>query len=295
MTAVDVIFQEMPAIGERGGHSFYFDPAFVLPCHYHPTPEFNLVLEGQGTFYVAGQVVPVTRNSLLWYPPGQAHGLLSASAGFRMRALRFDRCFLEAVAHRNLHAGATKSMPQAAGVRRALSDEEVRRIEARCRSLGDFEWPCYTGPLEILAAIYRLLALSFVTAQRGRARRLHPAVARAVALLEADPSFSRQALARAAGVSPGELSRRFPTHVGTSLSEHRNRLRLGRFIDLREHGEHNLMRAAAQAGFGSYSQCHRVFVEHMGCSPRDYWGRTNDRPWLRHCYSLVPEGHQGGP
>jgi hypothetical protein len=30
----------------------------------------------------------------------------------------------------------------------------------------------------------------------------------------------------------------------------------------------NLSRAAVDAGFGSYAQCHRVFTRLLGCAPR---------------------------
>jgi AraC-like DNA-binding protein len=41
-----------------------------------------------------------------------------------------------------------------------------------------------------------------------------------------------------------------------------------------DEGEYNLNTAASAAGFGSYSQCHRMFQAELGCSPRAFFGST---------------------
>jgi len=50
----------------------------------------------------------------------------------------------------------------------------------------------------------------------------------------------------------------------------RNRLRLERFFAEVDQGGNNLLEAALAAGFGSYSQFHRVFRELIGTTPRDH-------------------------
>jgi transcriptional regulator GlxA family with amidase domain len=60
-----------------------------------------------------------------------------------------------------------------------------------------------------------------------------------------------------------------------SLVDYRNQLRLERFMALVDSGGSNMLEAALTAGFGSYSQFHRVFKQHRGKSPRGYFhGRT---------------------
>jgi AraC-like DNA-binding protein len=49
------------------------------------------------------------------------------------------------------------------------------------------------------------------------------------------------------------------------------RLRLLQLIRLVDGGAHDLMTAAAAAGFGSYSQCHRTFQSELGCAPRQFF------------------------
>jgi len=67
------------------------------------------------------------------------------------------------------------------------------------------------------------------------------------------------------------VSRHFHKDIGLTLTEYRTRLRLLRFIQAACAGQANLLQAALEAGFGSYSQCHRAFQGTLGCSPRRYF------------------------
>ena len=71
-------------------------------------------------------------------------------------------------------------------------------------------------------------------------------------------------------MSEGYLSRSFGRHLGVSFVEHRARSRLAHFLALVQGGNRNLLDAALAAGFGSYSQFHRVFTRISGVRPRDY-------------------------
>lgn len=99
---------------------------------------------------------------------------------------------------------------------------------------------------------------------------------RAAAALRRDVGLSRAALAKALGVSTSVLGKAFKAHMGRSLSEYRNQVRLERFLVLVEPGGGNLLSAALDAGFGSYAQFHRVFGEKMGCSPKEFCRRLTE-------------------
>jgi AraC-like DNA-binding protein len=98
----------------------------------------------------------------------------------------------------------------------------------------------------------------------------HPAVAAAVRMLTNDPSLRGGDIARKFGVSLSRFARVFKTDMGVSLVDFRNQLRLDRFSALVDSGGNNLLEAALAAGFGSYSQFHRVFRALRGQSPRKY-------------------------
>jgi AraC-like DNA-binding protein len=68
-------------------------------------------------------------------------------------------------------------------------------------------------------------------------------------------------------LSAGRIARQFKAEMGMSLVEYRNRLRLERFLSLLDQKGENLLEAALAAGFGSYTQFHRVFSAERGMTP----------------------------
>jgi AraC-like DNA-binding protein len=105
--------------------------------------------------------------------------------------------------------------------------------------------------------------------------RRHPAIAAAVKLLKTDASLGGGAIAKKMGVSLSRFARVFKQGMGVSLVDYRNQLRLEHFMSLVDSGGTNLLEAALAAGFGSYSQFHRVFRMNRGKSPREYFhGRS---------------------
>jgi AraC-like DNA-binding protein len=90
--------------------------------------------------------------------------------------------------------------------------------------------------------------------------------------LEENPRSSGERLARELSISAGHLARSFKAEVGMSLVEYRNRLLMDRFFVAVERGNGNLLAAALEAGFGSYTQFHRVYKRMFGASPRDQRG-----------------------
>jgi len=99
----------------------------------------------------------------------------------------------------------------------------------------------------------------------------HPAVAAAIHMLTDDPSLRGVDIAKKIGVSLSRFARVFKSDMGLSLVDFRNQLRLERFLSLVDAGGSNLLEAAYAAGFGSYSQFHRVFRAMRGASPRDFF------------------------
>lgn len=99
----------------------------------------------------------------------------------------------------------------------------------------------------------------------------HPAVAAAVRMLSEDASLRGGDIAKKIGVSLSRFARVFKSDMGMSLVDFRNQLRLDRFLSLVDSRGGNLLDAALAAGFGSYSQFHRVFRQLRGVSPREYF------------------------
>jgi methylphosphotriester-DNA--protein-cysteine methyltransferase len=96
-----------------------------------------------------------------------------------------------------------------------------------------------------------------------------PWVRSALRALEQDPCASGASLARELSISPGYLARSFKAEMGISLVEYRHRRLMARFFEAVERGQANLLAAALDAGFSSYTQFHRVYRRMFGKSPRD--------------------------
>ena len=109
---------------------------------------------------------------------------------------------------------------------------------------------------------------------------MHPAVAAAARLISADPrAGSLTQLARAAGLSPGHLSRLFKAQTGIPLSRYRNQQRLHRFLLTYGTGQHpTALNAALAAGFGSYAQFYRVCRQETGRTPATLHPASRDDP-----------------
>lgn len=88
------------------------------------------------------------------------------------------------------------------------------------------------------------------------------------AIAENDPhARSLVDLARYLGVSPFHLSRTFTAHTGTSLTRHRNRVRVSRALHRLLQGEDDLGRLAADLGFADQAHLTRTVKSHAGQPP----------------------------
>jgi len=244
----------------RRAQAWHYQPAFRRPRHFHEEPEINLVTRGQGTILLGDRTLEVRAGCLVWFPPGLDHYLAAASADFELLTVGFQPALIDAYARE--HA----------------------------------ESPTFTRPLQQLdAADYRKLAdildnvQSFADHQSAEQRslqvlraliRLSPSTAaplghRAARYVLSDPTASRDRLARALCSNRGDVSRQFHRDHGMTLRRYRNTLRVLEFLRLHDKGVTNLTRAAIEAGFGSYSQCHRVFRSLLEHSPREYLRTRN--------------------
>jgi AraC-like DNA-binding protein len=102
------------------------------------------------------------------------------------------------------------------------------------------------------------------------ATQTSPWVQSVVRALDENPRSSGQSLARELSISAGYLARSFKAEMGVSLVEYRNRRLMDRFFSAMERGHGNLLAAALQAGFASYTQFHRVYRKMFGQSPREH-------------------------
>jgi AraC-like DNA-binding protein len=123
---------------------------------------------------------------------------------------------------------------------------------------------------ELVGVMYNDTAISHGPLDEGKQVRAAVFASLLASLIIGRQTSGLVRLARELGISPGHLARSFKTEMGVSVVKYRNRLRIERFFSLVDQGGANLLDAALGAGFGSYSQFHRVFRKLIGTTPREY-------------------------
>jgi AraC-like DNA-binding protein/mannose-6-phosphate isomerase-like protein (cupin superfamily) len=251
------LYQPFPIAGTARGQIWRHQPSTRRPRHFHAEPELNLVTAGRGAFGFGAQVVEVVAGDLLCWTPGQDHELLSASDDFDLFVIGLMPEFSERV------LGDDARAPHRGPVLLRLSQDQLATLAPRCL------FPALHGDMVAKErAVGDLWQLAH--SLRDASTLGHNLTRRSLGFVNERPEISRGEIARRSHASPGEVSRQFRRDMGLPLSAFRARIRLLRFIQMVDEGN-TFLHAALAAGFGSYSQCHRVFQSTLGCTPRIYF------------------------
>ena len=232
-----------------------YAPEYRRPRHFHREPELNLVVRGSARFGSGSITIPAATGDLLWWPPGCDHELLDASLDLDLYvfALTPELCARVSAEH-------VAPFPPGPSLVR-LGEAPASALHARLAA------PVLTSEVSVAE---RNVADVWLAALDGwsKVRQPDSLGRRVLRSLLQHPELSRDERARLVRAHPSELSRSFHRELGLTLSTYRTRLRLLRCIELVDSGRHNLLVAALEAGFGSYSQFHRAFRATFGCAPR---------------------------
>jgi AraC-like DNA-binding protein len=255
----EALYQPFPIPGTARGHVWHHVPATRRPRHFHAEPELNLIAAGRAVFGYGEATISVSAGDLLWWPPGQDHVLLDATPDLDLYVIGVTPAFSEQVlagracgasggaARLRLDPGTLASLRKTCAVQMTAVDAAA--VE---RHVGDLWREAHT--------------------LRARIPDHHPLTGRALSSLLERPDLKRGELARLIHGNASEVSRYFHRDLGLTLVAYRTRLRLIRFIQLVEGGGRSFLAAAIDAGFGSYSQCHRTFQQAFDCTPRVFFG-----------------------
>ena len=236
-----------------------YSPEYCRPRHFHDEPELNLIVAGSATFGVGEAVVKAEQGQLLGFPAGQDHVLLDASSDLRLYAIGMDPSFSSEVLGADRH-GIT------APLHISLATRNFKALVARSSAVVDRRFVD-----QQVAEIWEQANWLRQKRVGGPSGAMHVLTRRTLSALSDAPDRDREFLARQMRASPSEISRYFRRDVGMTLARYRTRLRLLRFIRLADDRAGDLRAAALNAGFGSYSQCHRVFQAELGCAPRAFF------------------------
>jgi AraC-like DNA-binding protein/quercetin dioxygenase-like cupin family protein len=250
----------LPTQGRARAHVWKYSLQYGgrRPRHFHAEPEINLIVSGTAKFGIGEAVISASAGELLGFPPGQDHILLETSPDIYLFAIGLEPSFSSGILRTDRDSVAIP-------LRIRPAPNEFRTLAARASAIVDQEnvdQPC----AELWEQAHWLRQKHW-----GRANSsVHVLTRRALTVMSDSPEIGRELLAGKLRASPCEISRYFHRDVGMTLVQYRTRLRLLRFIRLMDDGICNLTASAKAAGFGSYSQCHRIFQTELGCAPRQF-------------------------
>lgn len=214
------------------------------------------MVRGHAIFGVGEQVRRVRVGELIAFPAGQDHALLDASADLYLYAVGMEPKFCTEV--------MCGELPLPLHVK--LGQGELGEVVARAAEIVDRPSSTQLG-----AELWQRVQWLAGRAAAREGRGAHVLTRRALEAIGAAPELGLQALARELRVHASEVSRHFHRDMGMTLVRYRSRSRLLRFIALVGRGSKQLTAAADEAGFGSYSQCHRAFEAELGCTPSHFF------------------------
>lgn len=244
------LYQPFPMLEGRRAQVWHHQPCFRRPRHFHAEPELNVVARGNGVLSVGQQRLHVSAGSAVYLMPGQDHELVFESADFELFVIAIEPELADRAGHSASRCVGHVELD-------ALALNELRQSWLALRELTD------------AATVERQLSDQFGVLSR-RFEAPHLLCRRTLELLYRAPDLSETAVAAQLQVHPSDVSRWLRSGTGVRLVELRARLRLMKFVELADAGK-SLTRAALESGFGSYTQCHRVFHDHLGCSPSRYF------------------------
>jgi len=306
------MLQELVYDAPVGGAVWPFDRAYIRPPHFHGQVELLLIRRGAATIHLGARTQRLRAGQVCWILPCLPHVMSAFSADFDMWVVELEAsivgsCWRAVAGAADEGAGAFEGV---AALGERLAGRLVADLpEAQAAQMSDLACRIWGAPSA--AAVPRLLralcelALRVTLADVGSGGT-SSLTELASCLLLASPLLDRRGLAADLGVSEGFLSRSFGRDLGVSFVQHRARARLAHFLALIQGGNANLLEGALAAGFGSYSQFHRVFTRVSGMRPRDYFtgGRHQlqlfvasdlDRPDTAPLRRLVDRQRQGPP
>jgi AraC-like DNA-binding protein len=266
-----------------------------LSSHHHRELEVNLVLRGTITYVVGERRFTFTARTLLWLFPEQEHQLVDMSPDAQAYVAVFRSSLVTRSARVQPYAGLRRRRkPQEPVLHTVLepaSFDLIRRMmdalmigapdpdllnrEAGFGAKSTFAF-AHEDSFGLNAGLHHLLLLCWRCQKAGRvlgdAVLVHPVIRKALRILSnEDWNEDMASLAGYCAVSEAHLSRLFHRQIGVPLTRYRNSLRLSRFW--KHYGDQQtvtLAEAVYAAGFGSYSQFHKVFTQAYGRGPRAY-------------------------
>jgi AraC-like DNA-binding protein len=256
-----------------GGHVISNSTIREWQMHRHSELEANLVIRGSARYLMHDRTYILTPGTIVWLFPKQYHLLLDQSADHCQWTVVVRPELLREICTTPQCQTLLESNPDGYFCKR-LDHGDAMRLHALLTEVHSSKIDVARYNAGLAYAVLSLWAAYTRTPEQASGVTIHPAVDKAVVIITEQPQLRVDEIAQRCGLSASQLSRVFGAQIGMSLVHFRNRQGVARFFQLYEQGQYRSMQqVAVEAGFGSYSQFHRVFHHLIGCSPAA-WQRS---------------------
>ncbi len=262
---------------DRDGYLFRYTARPRGGFHRHDELEWNLVVRGTARYLVGERRYDLRRHHLIWLLPDQEHVLVDPSPDCELWVVVVRGAALSRIAGSTVDTRLlARNSPML--LSRPLPSADSNRLDDALSHLAGIDDHHVFNAGLGFATLDAWRSFLAADGESDHAA-VDPVVDLAARLLSRnDAPDSLADLATRVGLSPSRLSRKFHAQLGVTLVDYRNRARLERFLG-RYHpdGRESVLEAALAAGFGSYPQFHRVFLQILGRSPRAYFAVSESR------------------
>jgi AraC-like DNA-binding protein/mannose-6-phosphate isomerase-like protein (cupin superfamily) len=252
-------------------------PGFRMAGEAHDFLELFYVLEGSGSFLIAGRTCPCRRGDLVAVPPGMTHRIVDEPArplavygiAVAPHVWRGEPDLCDRLPADRLPVGGLLAAKVRADLKRLLFEQTHARPGSRTLVLG--------LTLQLLA----LLARTVVVAESARRSGAAPTPCRqAVERYAAElphrflEATDLDAAAAELGMSRRRFTQLFREITGTTWAANLTRLRIDHACRLLRETSHSILATAFACGYDDLSLFYRVFRRQTGTTPRAWRERA---------------------
>ena len=249
-----------------------------FPPHWHNASEFTLILKDNCVYKIKDEVYNLNSGDILLIWPRELHEILSSPKEGSV-FIQFSADIIE----NNLDlVSASKFMTSCHVISAKKEPETAQILRDIIYEIGDIysKKPSFSET-KCKILIYRLLLVIGDYVMREQHEQNGPATfsttsrnyIRSACNYIAEHSMediSQAEVAAKIGLSPYYFSKLFKEYLQTSFPQYLTRIRLQNAITLLTEDSLSITECAYMAGFQSTTTFNKVFLESVGCSPREY-------------------------
>ena len=252
----------------------YSDTEYFRP-HYHDYYELFLLLEGQAVHCVNGQRIPLRRGDLVLIRPNDCHDYVpKAGKAFSMLNITFTAatanellCYLgDGFCNSRL---LDAPLPPMRTLTDAAFDYIIGQMSA-IRAIDTADRPRIKTAIRIL--LFRILTRFFGTASEESNTDLPQWLAQLCTEMRRDGNFIHgiERMLSLTDKSREHVSRSIKKHLGLTLSEFINDLRLNFIANTLQNSNHSVADIVFESGFGNLSWAAELFRKKYGVTMSEY-------------------------